>query len=1378
MSHKQVECQTERIELFLHQQLSGNEQADFERHLDDCDECCRRLEQSAAAEDVWTSIRESLHEEGLSLDSEDCSGGSMDSATSEAGPPFNVESVLQLLAPTDDDRMLGRLGTYEVMGIIGTGGMGVVLKALDPALNRYVAIKILSPHLGNSGAARKRFSREAQAAAAVVHDNVIEIHGVADANGLPYLVMPYVRGPSLQRRLDDDGPLSVVETLRIAKQAAAGLAAAHAQGLVHRDVKPANILLADGIERVKLTDFGLARAADDASLTKTGVIAGTPQYMSPEQACGDSVDQRSDLFSLGSVMYTMCTGRPPFRAETSYGILRRITDTEPRPIREINPDIPEWLCAIIGKLMSKRPEDRLTSAEQVAELLEECLAHVQQPTAVPLPQCYLSLRESSKTDQPARVSGRFAPTRNKPWASAQRLMRSPYFKLIAAAAFAFFLLLAGILIVLETNKGTLTIESEADNVPIKITQGDKVVEELSVSKSGRSVRIAAGKYVVEIEGETNELTVENGTVELQRRGKRLVKIIRASGAEEVASSERARSLFARTYAIADLVIPEPKPGADDAPNAWLAEFDSLIELITSTVTPDSWKNAGGPASIRVSPTNLSLVIVQTAQAHEQIEDLLFAFRKRVTEQGQEGEQVPAAVDDALVEGDVGHQEPPWSRELPLEYRHLLEELNGANEWLEVVEELYRRGEAREDELKQAKQQAELLARTYQPFSSFEKLYRQRYDLKREIQNWAEDLKQARRNYDPAAKDATKNTMLIKITDLESNLRNVHSKLAEIEIEISRLRRQLEIEYAEKDAAKPVKSDTKVPNPESLSRLFLDCQQRRDYHTLVSLMDDALVNSLCERWMAEVIDVLTSKSADQDFKFYSELEAVFASSLGNSDVIAVIENALKKFPRDNQAKDNERSAEAELAAGIKDRRQFLRDSLSWFRRHTEQSWLNSRPTRLFVDGDHASIIFDKANFALIAHKQSGGWRITNLWSSSKPATIQDLLDNWPPELPRKDDDATGVDLLAAGDATVGKEKVPGQENGSGNVSGTVESSEADEPLVYMKCQLALVHAGRRPGERRELRVLTLNGRPATASVSFGDGQSIELTATPTLRPISAKVGVPPKPLDDSNAAESRIIERIGVKAKDQSGIFVIDCQFIYRNLNLPPDDGGRKVLSDLQIRTLPGKEASISAPQGEGENVKLSITPTLFAVDQIDGRHLEELLRKGKTSGTMRKSDYGIVLADDNTAERFNRESTGDSTRMGDPKLDRERAKQELLRKAHLSKLAMAYHAFNAKHGRPPSGVKQFYGFVPRRLLNDSVTRAAFDRLRDGELVLTWNAKLSSSGEINDEYLLGHEKGVSETGGYVVTAGGFVKRVTAGEFARLPKIGTLSPKEKN
>ena len=197
--------------------------------------------------------------------------------------------MLGVLAPTDDPRMMGRLGVYEVSGVIGSGGMGVVLKGHDRALERTVAIKVLAPHLASSGAARKRFAREAKAAAAVLHPNVMAIHGVANDAELPYLVMPYMRGQSLQNRLDAQGPMQTVEILRVGGQIAAGLAAAHAQGLVHRDIKPANIMLAQGLERVAITDFGLARAVDDATMTRSGVVAGTPQYMSPEQARGESL---------------------------------------------------------------------------------------------------------------------------------------------------------------------------------------------------------------------------------------------------------------------------------------------------------------------------------------------------------------------------------------------------------------------------------------------------------------------------------------------------------------------------------------------------------------------------------------------------------------------------------------------------------------------------------------------------------------------------------------------------------------------------------------------------------------------------------------------------------------------------------------------------------------------------------------------------------------------------------------------------------------------------------------------------------------------------------------------------------------------------------
>jgi serine/threonine protein kinase len=345
-------------------------------HVDSCPKCQTRLEQLAADCDDWNETRQQLRavESDSAIDGEQPEHRWKSSKSSNAW----TESMAKLLlAPPRHPEMLGRLGRFEIERLIGSGGMGIVFKGFDSELNRPVAIKVLTPHLAGSGAARKRFAREARAAAAIVHEHVVAIHNVDSEGEPPFLVMQYVTGESLQGRLDREGSLSVCEILRIARQTALGLAAAHEQGIVHRDVKPSNILLEQGVERALLTDFGLARAADDASLTRSGHMAGTPHYMSPEQARGESVEQRSDLFSLGSVMYLMCTGRLPFRAESSYGILRRITDSEPRAIREINPEIPDWLCRIVERLLSKSPEKRYQSAVELAGVLGECLAYVQ-----------------------------------------------------------------------------------------------------------------------------------------------------------------------------------------------------------------------------------------------------------------------------------------------------------------------------------------------------------------------------------------------------------------------------------------------------------------------------------------------------------------------------------------------------------------------------------------------------------------------------------------------------------------------------------------------------------------------------------------------------------------------------------------------------------------------------------------------------------------------------------------------------------------------------------------------------------------------------------------------------------------------------------------
>ena len=287
------------------------------------------------------------------------------------------EVSLGFLSPSSKPGSLGRLAHYEVHEVLGHGAFGIVLKAFDEKLHRMVAIKVMSPELAAASPPRKRFLREARATAAIRHENVVAVHAVEE-QPIPYLVMDFIPGTTLDRALHEHGPLDVPDVLRLGQQIACGLAAAHAQGLIHRDIKPANILLENGLAgRAKITDFGLARAADDSSLTQSGMIGGTPMYMSPEQATTGQIDQRSDLFSLGSVLYVMTSGRPPFRAATTLAVLKRVVEDTPRPIPDIIADVPSWLCAIISKLQSKKPDERFATASEVSDLLGKCLADLQ-----------------------------------------------------------------------------------------------------------------------------------------------------------------------------------------------------------------------------------------------------------------------------------------------------------------------------------------------------------------------------------------------------------------------------------------------------------------------------------------------------------------------------------------------------------------------------------------------------------------------------------------------------------------------------------------------------------------------------------------------------------------------------------------------------------------------------------------------------------------------------------------------------------------------------------------------------------------------------------------------------------------------------------------
>jgi hypothetical protein len=289
-----------------------------------------------------------------------------------------TKELSDFLAPAQAPDELGRLGSYRILKILGHGGMGVVFEAEDPQLRRKVALKAMLPALAASETARQRFLREAQAAAAVEHDHIVPIHQVGEDRGVPFIAMPFLRGESLEQRLARQARLPFREVLRIGRETAAGLAAAHKRGLIHRDIKPANLWLEEESGRVKILDFGLARAtADSAQLTQSGAIVGTPAYMAPEQMKGQPLDPLCDLFSLGCVLYRMCTGELPFKGADTISTLMAVATAEPPPPREIESYLPRAFSDLVMRLLVKEPTERTPSAQA----LLEALARIEEATA-------------------------------------------------------------------------------------------------------------------------------------------------------------------------------------------------------------------------------------------------------------------------------------------------------------------------------------------------------------------------------------------------------------------------------------------------------------------------------------------------------------------------------------------------------------------------------------------------------------------------------------------------------------------------------------------------------------------------------------------------------------------------------------------------------------------------------------------------------------------------------------------------------------------------------------------------------------------------------------------------------------------------------------
>ena len=364
-----MECPNEDT---LRRLCLGNVDSDSEQwlvtHVDQCAKCQAKID---SISDPLASSAQLLREATTSTDSQLLRDRLGQLKAQRPSPPTSEHPIHQDLQPwiESGDTDIGRVGHYDLIRCIGRGGMGVVFEAFDQDLQRTVALKMMSPALLIDPANCQRFLREARAAAAINHPSVVAIHAVSKTRDLPYLVMELVEGESLQQRLTRQPGLSVESVIEIATQLADGLAAAHARGVVHRDVKPANILMQTGSDSIKLTDFGLAYTMSENPLTQTGTLLGTPEYLAPEQIEGSPVDHRSDLFSLGSVIYHMCVGQPPFVGQSIVSTLRDVASLAVTPVDQANPKAPSWLSKLVEQLHAKNPADRIPDAQTVSRVL-------------------------------------------------------------------------------------------------------------------------------------------------------------------------------------------------------------------------------------------------------------------------------------------------------------------------------------------------------------------------------------------------------------------------------------------------------------------------------------------------------------------------------------------------------------------------------------------------------------------------------------------------------------------------------------------------------------------------------------------------------------------------------------------------------------------------------------------------------------------------------------------------------------------------------------------------------------------------------------------------------------------------------------------------
>ena len=424
--------------------------------------------------------------------------------------------VLRCIEPpvSNDNDSLGTLGDYRLLRLIGAGGTGVVFQARDISLDRIVALKVLRPSLGDI--ARERFIAEARLAASIEHDNVVAIYQIGQQDRLAFIAMQWTPGETLEARLEREPECLDDKTIReFVAQIASGLSAAHERQMIHRDIKPANIWICEDTGRIKILDFGLARVADEeSSLTQTGMLAGTPSYMSPEQTRGMELDPRSDLFSLGCVMYRLLTNRLPFSAPTILGTLQTIQSDAPQPPIVVKPDCDRDLSDLTMCLLEKLPANRIESAAT----LIDCLNSDRSTWPQVVPRVAATTPATSSADSTAKAikNPQTSGSGSRNWLSLALLIG-----LLSVPGW----FLAPQIFRIVTNQGELVVETTDENIKIQVLKDGELFRVLDPS-TNESFDIEAGKYTFNAAGKETESVFEitPNTVTLSRGGREVVSV--------------------------------------------------------------------------------------------------------------------------------------------------------------------------------------------------------------------------------------------------------------------------------------------------------------------------------------------------------------------------------------------------------------------------------------------------------------------------------------------------------------------------------------------------------------------------------------------------------------------------------------------------------------------------------------------------------------------------------------------------------------------------------------------------------------------------------------------------------------------------------------